>query len=323
MTSNLPLGTVVIPVYNQGSYLAAAIKSVLDQDYPAIEMVVVDDGSTDETASVIQSFAARVLSIPQSNHGAAHALNTGIRFGSGELVCWLSADDKFMPTKVTQQVEAFAADLGLGVSCTAARLVDNRDQLIRRIAVPEWRHPDAFISIFWANPINGSSVMIRREVFEDMGGFDESLRADVDGAMWLRCARHYAFGQLDEPLTEYRVHANTLSANRNLMIESMARVRMPYVKDGSVRVRAVEHDPDPSYLLAIMARDFAWWGMRELSHGLLESSRMVGTSRIAQAQTAAALRLTASPVVSEAVRRLGGAARRAAWRRTARRDPSR
>lgn len=308
----------MIPVFNQGAYLRTAIRSVLDQDMDGVELIVVDDGSTDETASVIGSFGDRVGAITQENAGASVALNRGIHAGRGDLVCWLSADDRFLPGKLAAQVRAFADSPELGVSCTAARLIDEHGTLIKRTAVPKWRHSDSFLSIFWANPINGSSVMMRRDVFDEMGGFDESLRADVDGAMWLRCARRYQFQQIDEPLIEYRIHRNTLSANRSLMMDSMTRVRLPYLEDGTVADRAVEHDPAPPQLLATMARDFAWWGMRAVAAGLLDASRSAGTAPRAQLEAAIALRATANSRFAEAARRAGGAVRRVAWRRLAR-----
>ena len=89
-----PLVSVVIPVYNQGQYLAAAIESVLAQKYEPIELIVVDDGSSDDTPAVISQYVDRISSIRQSNHGASHALNHGIQASQGSLVCWLSADDE-------------------------------------------------------------------------------------------------------------------------------------------------------------------------------------------------------------------------------------
>ena len=311
--------TVVIPVFNQGVYLPTAIRSVLDQDLGGVELIVVDDGSTDETQSVIASFGDRIRTITQANAGASVALNRGIRAGRGGLVCWLSADDRFLPGKLRRQLDAFAASPGLGVSFTAARLVGERGELVKRDAIPAWRHPDAFLSIFWANPINGSTAMMRRDVFDEMGGFDETLRADVDGAMWLRCARQYAIAQIDEPLIEYRIHRNTLSANRSLMVDSMTRVRLPYLEDGTVAERAMAHDPDPPRLLATMACDFAWWGLRDVATRLLHESRSLGTARRAQVTAVVALRVTANRRATEAVRRVGGTVRRAAWRRLARR----
>jgi teichuronic acid biosynthesis glycosyltransferase TuaG len=318
MTTSSPKVSVVIPVYNQGKFLPEAIDSVLGQHYAPMEVIVVDDGSADETPAVIRSYGNRIRAMSQTNRGAAHALNRGIRAADGELVCWLSADDRFLASKVLRQVPVFAENHNVGVCCTAARLVDVAGSPFKPVAVSTWRHADPFVSVFWANPINGSSVMMRRRLFEEMGGFDEFLRADVDGAMWLRCALASEIVQLDVPLVEYRIHRNTLSANRTLMLESMIAVRMPYVRDGTLLNRMKAADADPPQTLAAMAEDFAWWGMRSLSGEVLELSRTTGRAPWRQVRARTALALTGSAQVHEVVRRIGGAIRRAVWRIAAR-----
>ena len=143
-----PLVTVVIPTYNQASYLREAIDSVLAQTYPAIEVIVVDDGSTDETAAVLRSYGERIRAIHQENHGAAHALNRGIREATGEFVCWLSSDDAFLPDKVALQVDAFAADPGLGLCFTGFDTIDAAGAFRADRSDIPLLHPDLFVSVF-------------------------------------------------------------------------------------------------------------------------------------------------------------------------------
>jgi len=280
-TASRPLVSVVIPVYNQGHYLAAAIESVLGQDYEPLELVVVDDGSTDSSSDVLRGYSDRITIIRQPNRGAANALNRGIDAAQGELVCWLSADDQFRPGKIGAQVAAFAADADLWLCATGYDVVDARDRLIRRLPEPSWRHPDAFVAVFWQNPINGSSVMVRREVFDRLGSFDTTLRADVDGEMWLRIAPHGRIGQIDGSYLRYRVHDRSLSANRALMVESMTRVRVPYVADGTLRGR-LEGDRRAAAILAQMSAEYGWRGYRELAEALLRESRALGSARPSQ-----------------------------------------
>ena len=232
-----PLVSVVIPVYNQGQYLAAAIESVLAQKYEPIELIVVDDGSSDDTPAVISQYVDRISSIRQSNHGASHALNHGIQASQGSLVCWLSADDEFLPGKLHAQVEAFAVEPELWLCSTGFDVVDAAGNMVRRNPTTRWRHPDPFVAVLWENPINGSTVMVRREVFDQVGFFDTSLRADVDADMWLRIAPFGRIVQLQGAFLRYRVHGASLSANRPLMIDSMTRVRLPHVESGRLRSR--------------------------------------------------------------------------------------
>jgi len=280
-----PLVSVVIPVFNQGQYLAAAIESVLGQDYEPLELLVVDDGSTDSTPSLIASYGDRIRAIRQENRGAAEALNRGIAATSGSLVCWLSADDQFLPGKIASQVAAFERDDGLWLSATGYDVVDARDRVMRRLPAPAWRHPDPFVAIFWQNPINGSSVMVRRAVFERAGMFDTTLRADVDGEMWLRIAPHGRIRQVDGSYLRYRVHDRSLSANRALMVESMTRVRMPYIANGTLRSRLAS-DSRAAAILARMSAEYGWRGYRDLAEALRRESNAMGRARTSQSLAA-------------------------------------
>ena len=279
--ASTPLVSVVIPVYNQAQYLAIAIDSVLGQGYSALELVIVDDGSTDATPNVIAGYGGRVRAIRQENRGAAAALNSGIDAARGDFVCWLSADDQFLPGKLETQVTAFRDDPALWLSATGYDVVDAEGRIVRRVPAPRWRHPDPFVAVFWENPINGSSVMVRREVFERVGMFDPGLRADVDGEMWLRLAPHGRIRQIDGSFLRYRVHDRSLSANRSLMIESLTRVRLPYIVDGTLRARLAA-DPRVAAILAQMSAEYGWRGFRDLSDALLRESRATGQALRAQ-----------------------------------------
>ena len=289
--ASAPLVSVVIPVYNQGQYLPAAIESVLAQRYEPVELIVVDDGSTDDSPAVLQRYTGRLRVITQANHGASHALNRGIEASSGSLICWLSADDEFLPGKILVQVQAFQADPGLWLCSTGFDVVDASGQLLRRGAAPRWRHPDPFVAVLWENPINGSTVMVRRAVFDHVGYFDASLRADVDADMWLRVAPIGGIRQVDGVFLRYRVHGASLSANRPLMIESMTRVRLPYVQRGELRQR-LGTGPDAARILALMAAEYAWRGLRELGEALLGESRTAGRAVPPQLLARATLAVT-------------------------------
>jgi teichuronic acid biosynthesis glycosyltransferase TuaG len=283
-----PLVSVVIPVYNQGRYLAAAIESVLAQKYEPIELIVVDDGSSDDTPAVIAQYVDRISSIRQSNHGASHALNHGIQASHGILVCWLSADDEFLPGKLHAQVEAFVAEPDLWLCSTGFDVVDAAGNMVRRNPTTRWRHPDPFVAVLWENPINGSTVMVRREVFDQVGFFDTALRADVDADMWLRIAPVGRIVQLQGAFLRYRVHGASLSANRPLMIDSMTQVRLPHVESGRLRSR-LGTGREAAEILSIMAAEYGWRGFRRLGQALLLESRAAGNAPRFQLLARAAL----------------------------------
>ena len=178
---NDPRVTVIIPVYNGQRYIAEAIESVLAQTVP-VHLIVVNDGSTDGT--VVKAIAAGLslyclIRIPQ-NKGAAFALNVGIIAGSAsEFVAWLSHDDVFHPAKIERQLEAIG---GADACYTNFDIIDADGALVEHVAVKPPPPEGMFRQIIVRNIINGSSMMIRRDVFERVGFFREDLRVDVDGA---------------------------------------------------------------------------------------------------------------------------------------------
>ena len=310
--------SVVIPTYNQAAYLRASIDSVLAQAYRGIEVVVVDDGSTDETPDILASYGERIRAIRQTNRGAASALNRGIIESRGKYVCWLSSDDAFLPDKVARQVAAFDADPGLGLSFTGFDTIDSTGSFIADRSEIQWRHPDLYVSVFWANPINGSTVMMPRAVFDEVGPFNETLRADVDAEMWFRVLARHRAAHIPGVLLHYRVHDKALSADRGLMHRSKTTVRERVLREGVLVDRLRTHDPvSTPRILAEMSAMFTKQGLRGLGRALL--LRSLRTGRAWDAQRSAAARLLEAGLPKRlrglrrpSVRRLLGRARRSA-----------
>jgi teichuronic acid biosynthesis glycosyltransferase TuaG len=309
-----PLVSVVIPAYNQASYLRGAIDSVLAQDDVGLELIVVNDGSTDHTAVVLQSYGTRLSTITQPNGGAANALNRGIRAARAELICWLSADDEFLPGKVSAQVAYLAGHPDVAMCCTGFVVIDGADRVIRHQRAPRWAHPDPLVAVFWRNPINGSTVMLRRSVYDAVGPFDEHLAVDVDADMWMRIATRWEIGQIAGEYLRYRVHSASLSANRSVMRATMTQVRRAHIDDGSLTRRLQVAGADGADVLARMSTEYAWRGLRGLARDLLTASLRAG--RAPRWQTSARLMLAATAWAPAhlAVVRLGGRLRRAVWR---------
>ena len=281
---------MVIPVYNQGEFVVGAIESVLAQAYAPIELIVVDDGSTDDTPARLEAFASSATILRQPNRGAAAALNRGIRASSGELVCWLSADDEFVAGKIEAQVAAFRAAPDLGLVHTGYQVIDATGNLMDTIAAPVSIHPDPFVTVFWKNSLNGSTVMLRRDVFDASGGFDEALRADVDADMWLRIIQDHPILCVPGVYLRYRVHGNTLSANLGLMTATMTSVRRRYLDE---LLRRVAAGPIPApVLLARMSADFAKQGLSDLAADLLRESRATGRAAGPQLRALAAIQIS-------------------------------
>lgn len=195
--------SVIIPTYNRAQWLPECIGSVLGQTRPPAEILVIDDGSTDQTPMILERLA-RQASIPlrwicQENRGAAAARNTGIRAAQGEILCFLDSDDSFLPEKIARQHDLLRASPAL-VSHTRELWLRRGEPLGQK---KKHRPPagDIFAASLAMCVVGMSTVMARRKVFERYGLFDETLPCCEDYDFWLRvgCREHFLL--LDLPLT--------------------------------------------------------------------------------------------------------------------------
>lgn len=217
LSKSVPTISVVIPAYNQSRYLAAAVQSVLDQTEQDFEIIIVDDGSTDQTRQVAASFDdPRLRYIYQENAGLSAARNTGIRNSSGNYLTFLDSDDLFTPRKLELLAGRLDDEPELGFAAGKAILIDqNGNPLGKTFDQPP---PDDLSDLLDWNPFHVSSVMIRREWQEQAGLFDESLRAYEDWDMWLRLARlGCRMDWVAEPVSYYRFHTGQMTRDRERM----------------------------------------------------------------------------------------------------------
>ena len=212
-----PLVTVVIPCYNQAHFLGEAIESVLSQSYKRFEIVVVDDGSTDDTSEVATRYP-RVRCIRQENQGLSGARNTGIGHARGEYLVFLDADDRLLP----EALEAGVRELGAHPECA---FVSGRCNNIGPDGSPLKDPPrlhvegDHYLALLrrcyiWPPAV----VMFRRWVFEAVGGFDTSLRSSEDYDMYLRIARRFPVCNHKGAIVEYRHHGASMTRNLPRML---------------------------------------------------------------------------------------------------------
>jgi glycosyltransferase involved in cell wall biosynthesis len=206
-----PAVSVVVATYNYGRYLPGALESALGQTFRDVEVLVIDDGSTDGTPDVVRRYLGdpRLRYYRTGHVGQPAAKNTGIRLARAPLVAFLDADDLWLPAKLERQVALFRRDPGLGVAYTR-RLVIDEDG--REVA---YEHPAVYRgmildALFRSNGfVCFSSVVVRRAVLDAVGLFDEGLPLAIDYDLWLRVGLRYRFDYVDEPLVKYRTgHAN-------------------------------------------------------------------------------------------------------------------
>lgn len=192
--------SVIIPTYNRQEFLAQAIDSVLGQTCADFELIVVDDGSTDDTARRVDAYGARVRYIYQENKGPAAARNTGIRAAEGELLAFLDSDDRFAQEKLMVQQAAMAAHPEYLISHTD-EIWYRRGELLHQKKKHFRPHGFIFAACLKLCVVGMSTVMVRREFFDRVGYFDEELPCCEDYDLWLRASVSLPFLKVDRPLT--------------------------------------------------------------------------------------------------------------------------
>ncbi|ASR46132.1 glycosyltransferase [Paenibacillus kribbensis] len=200
-----PKVTIVIPFYNC-SYVNQALQSALEQSYGPLEIIVVDDGSTIHR-ELLQPYLPYIFYLGKSNGGTASALNHGIRHASGEYIAWLSSDDTYQRDKINNQV-SFMLEQGAHISHTNFNSINQYSQIITYQAAPVLPSMTEFYRFFQhGNPVNGCTVMFKKELFSHIGLFDELLPYTHDLDMWYRVMlAGYPFPFLNESLVNYRWH---------------------------------------------------------------------------------------------------------------------
>ena len=223
-----PTVSVIVPAYNAGQHLGAALRSALAQSAPPAEIIVVDDGSTDDTGAVATAFGPPVRVVRQDNAGPAAARNHGARLATGEWLAFLDADDAWLPRRLETQL-AFAGrqpdvllwcgkTTGMGTTDGGQQTADHRPQTTdqcRELAL------EAFAL---QNPVATTTVLLRRAAFGQAGGFDERFRGPEDYDLWMRVAALGRVVEILEPLARYREEPGSLSLDERRFLPEVLRV---------------------------------------------------------------------------------------------------
>jgi glycosyltransferase involved in cell wall biosynthesis len=229
----MPQVSVVIPSYNSAGYIVAAVESARAQTFTDIEILVVDDGSTDDTRAVVAPYetvsGTPVRYIHQANAGVSAARNKGIAQSRGRYVAFLDADDLWLPQKLERQMAALAANPAAGACHTANFLVDDNLNPLGEHHCPR---VGAVLEdlLFRGNAVGTpSSVVVEKRWLEKTGGFNDAFSHSADWDMWIRLAQHTEFVYVDEPLLKYRWHANNMSRNVPLIeSDTLAALRAAF-----------------------------------------------------------------------------------------------
>jgi glycosyltransferase involved in cell wall biosynthesis len=220
----MPTVSVVIAAYNAVKYLDMAIDSVLAQSFRDLEVIVVDDGSTDATEVMMSKYGPPVRYLRQANAGVSIARNRGLETSTGRYVAFLDADDTWLPGKVERQVAALTGERR-SRACYSAYIVCS--EALEPITVKRSRrHGSSLEDLLLAGNVIGSicTVMCERSLFDAVGGFDPALSQCADWDMWVRLATATEFLYVDEPLVTYRQHGASMSRDAPLLERDSVRV---------------------------------------------------------------------------------------------------
>lgn len=271
-----PLVSVIVPSFNHAAYLRECLDSVLTQDYAPIELIVVDDGSSDGSLAILRSYGNRIRLLQQQGGRQARARNLALAVARGELVAFLDSDDRWRAGHLSAAVAAFAAQPQAALVWADHALMDAQGRPQGEV---RWVSPggDFRRVLIAGNPICNATATVRREVIAAIGGFNESVPRVCDGAAWTQiAARGYRFVHLPRVDLDYRLHAGNDSARFAPMTHdrdtALLAAAQAYVRHGVVAGPA-----DLVWLRGVLLRQYAFraaaWVQRSLARGLASEWR--------------------------------------------------
>lgn len=210
--STLPLVSIVIPSFNQGRFIEETILSILDQDYPAIELIIIDGGSQDESVEVIKKYDGKITYwVSEPDQGQADAINKGWRVASGDFLGWLNSDDLLLPNAISAGVECFRNNNDIGFVYGDLQYIDQFGNFLGVQTYEEFNLLKIIRDCSW---ISQPGNLIRRSVLSQIGFLDPNLYFLMDFDLWIKAGFVTKFGYLRQPLARYRQHVNSKTSNK-------------------------------------------------------------------------------------------------------------
>ncbi|WP_417337341.1 glycosyltransferase family 2 protein [Halobacteriovorax marinus] len=215
--------SIVMPAFNCSKLISLSIESVQSQSYENWELIIVDDGSSDNLKAVVEKYLkdSRVKYFFQLNGGVASARNTGISKATGDYIAFLDSDDLWPEDKLSKYIEVFNSCTDPNIGLIYSRYYcfhDDPSTFVKAVEYPRFCKSD-YWSLIVLNYIATLTVMVKREVFLNIGNFDESLFGTEDWDLWIRINGEYSTFQIEEPLGYYRIHESGISRNKDRHID--------------------------------------------------------------------------------------------------------
>jgi glycosyltransferase involved in cell wall biosynthesis len=240
MMMDLPLVSIVTPSYNQAQFLEETIQSVLDQDYPGIEYLVIDGGSTDGSVEIIKKYTGHLAYwVSKPDEGQSDAINKGFEASNGSILAWLNSDDLLEPSAVSIAVYFLEKHPDIGMVFGDRVYIDGKNNTIRSVSMPSFRP----WHLRWGAYIPQETAFWRRELFFQVGKLDTGLRNSMDTDLWFRINKVARIKHIPAFLGRYRQHAATITSQAKLRDSSQANQLRRYSK--IVRDRYIGRFPTP------------------------------------------------------------------------------
>jgi glycosyltransferase involved in cell wall biosynthesis len=218
----MDLVSIIIPAYNAETYLRETLSSALAQTYTNCEIIVVDDGSKDSTLDMLEEYGDRIRVVRQQNRGSACARNAGVAVARGHWIAFLDADDIWLSDKISKQI-ASCGDYAISHTDSVCFGEGLEHEILRSSFEPPYSG-HVLKQLLVINFITNSTVMVRRDVFNRFGGFDESYITCEDWALWLRICAEHEIGYLAEPVVRYRFHRKSKSTMSRRTLNARLRI---------------------------------------------------------------------------------------------------
>jgi glycosyltransferase involved in cell wall biosynthesis len=232
--SDLPLVTIVTPAYNQADYLSETIDSVLAQDYPNIEYIVIDDGSTDCTSEILKQYDGRIRGESQANIGQAATLNRGWQMGSGQIVGYLSADDLLKPFAISESVPFMLRNPEAILVYPDFELIDAKGKFIRKVETLEFDYCNMVQNLVC---YPGPGALFWKRFYDVEGGWNPSLRQVPDFEYWVRLSQYGDFKRIPKLMASSRIHEKSQSFREISVALAMEPVRSMAILIESGKIR--------------------------------------------------------------------------------------
>ena len=219
----LPLVSIITPAYNRTSYLEETIESVLNQDYPSIEYIVLDDGSTDNTREVLAKYTGRIIWETHANMGEARTVNKGLAMSRGEIVAVVNSDDPLLPGAVSEAVTYMEAHPDILVAYPDWNYIGPDSKITGHVRVPEYNYLRMLRQHYCAP---GPGAFIRRQAFELAGMRDPDFKYVADFEYWLRVGLYGKFARIPRTLATFRVHPDSASVSHKGIAMANEHIRL-------------------------------------------------------------------------------------------------